>query len=282
MAKVTFHKEDDSAIEAASQRARSTFRYFWREMSWEYRRIIPAMGLAAFKVAFTDDDQTPAEVMWVNEVNFDGYALTGSLLNEPNWLKSISAGDSVKVPVKAITDWLYTFDDVAYGGFSVNAIRKQMKKGERKAHDDAWGLDFGDPDKIHLVPSSYCDDEAPKKKGGMFGFGKPKVEPLGDDVLQKHEHPMAAAMAPKLKEFAEKDPAAINQNGPDGINMLHQLSLTGSAIGLKTLIDCGAEVNSKSAKGHTAMDFARSLGWKRAYHFLKSNGGQEMARRKKS
>ena len=281
MAKVTFHQEDDPAIEAAAKRARSTFRYFWREMSWEYRRIVPAMGLAAFKVAFTDGDDTPAEVMWVNEVNFDGYALTGSLLNQPNWLKSISAGDAVKVPVKAITDWLYTYDDVAYGAFSVNAIRKQMGKGERKSHDEAWGLDFGDPDQIHLVPPEWCGDAAPKKKGGLFGRGKSSPAPLGDDVLQKTEHPMAANMAPSLKEFAEKDLAAVSKNGPQGINMLHQVSLAGTAIGVKTLLDCGAEVNSRSAKGHTAMDFARSLGWKNVYQVLKQHGGKETARKKK-
>ena len=40
MAKVTLHKDDDPAIEAAAKRE-GTFRYFWRELSWEYRRIVP-------------------------------------------------------------------------------------------------------------------------------------------------------------------------------------------------------------------------------------------------
>jgi len=282
MAQVTLHKEDDPAIAAAAKRARATFRYFWRELSWEYRRLIPGRGMAAFKVAFTDNAETAAEVMWVNEVDFNGYQLSGRLLNQPNWLTSINEGDPVKVPVKAITDWIYTIDDVAYGGFSVNAIRKTMGKGERKAHDEAWGLDFGDPDKVHLVPADWYGDATPKKKGGFLGFGKSAgPEPLTDDFLQTKEHPMAANMAPSLKEFAQKDTTtfALQDNG---LNMLHQISLAGSAVSIKALLQCGAEINQKSAKGHTAMDFARSLGWKRAYQFLKKNGGQEAAQAKKS
>lgn len=278
MAKVTLHKDDDPAIEAAAKRARATFRYFWRELSWEYRRIVPGLDLAAFKVAFTDDDESPAEVMWVDDVNFNGYGLTGRLLNQPNWLKSVKQGDPVKVRVKAITDWMYALEGVAYGGFSVNAIRKKMGKRERKQHDGAWGLDFGDPDKVHIVPPQWFQETKPKKKG-LFGIGKTQLpEPLLEDVLQSHEHPMAANMAGSLKEFASKDPSAITKLGDDGLNMLHQLTLAGSAVGVKTILECGADVNSKSKRGHTAMDFAKSLGWKRAYGVLAKNGGKHTAK----
>jgi len=266
MAKVTLHKDNDPAIEAAAKRAKATFRYFWRELSWEYRRIIPGLELAAFKTAFTDEgSDAGAEVMWVSDVQFDGYALTGHLLNQPNWLQSIKEGDPVKVPLKAVTDWLYAINGVAYGGFSVNAIRKKMSKGERSQHDGAWGLDFGDPDKIHVMPAEWYQDMAPKKKG-MFGFGKSAApEPLTDDVLQSREHPMAANMADSLKEFVTHD---------DGLNMLHQTTLAGSAIGIQTILDSGADVNAKSKKGHTSLDFAKALGWKSAFATLLKNGGK--------
>ena len=158
MAQVTLHKDDDPAIAAGSKQAKSTFRYFWRELSWEHKRIVPGLDLAVFKVAFTDDEDTDAEVMWVNEVDFDGYQLKGALLNQPNWLKSVKQGDRVKVPVKAMCDWMYAIDGKAYGGYTVNAIRKQMSKSEKRRHDSAWGLDFGDPDKIHAVPPDWYSE----------------------------------------------------------------------------------------------------------------------------
>lgn len=272
MAKISMHKDDDPAIADAAKMARSTFRYFWRELSWEYRRIIPGLDLAAFKVPFTDEGNPNAEVMWVNEVEFDGYSLRGKLLNQPNWLTSINAGDPVKVPVKKITDWLYAIEGVAYGGFSVNAIRKQMGRGERKQHDAAWGLDFGDPEKVHLVPPDWYGTAGKKK--GLLGFGKSSPEPLADDFLQAHEHPMAASMGDSLKEFAAKNPAAISELSDDGLNMLHQLSLAGTSAGVQAMLECGADVNSKSKRGHTALDFAKAFGWKQVYQTLAQHGGK--------
>lgn len=278
MAKVTLHKDDDPAIEAAAKQAKKTFRYFWRELSWEYRRIVPGLELAAFKVAFTDNADTPAEVMWVNEVEFDGYSLKGRLLNEPNWLKSIKQGDPVKVPVKALTDWMYAIGGVAYGGFSVNAIRKQMGKKERKQHDNAWGMNFGDPDKVHVVPANWYQETEVAKKG-FFGIGKTaEPEPLTDDFLQKNEHPMAANMVPSLKEFVAKDIKAVSKIGENGLNMFHEMALGGSALGVQAMLECGAEVNSKSKKGHTALDFAKSLGWKKAYAVIAKHGGKHASK----
>ena len=274
MAMITLHKDDDPALEQASKKAKATFRYFWRELSWEYRRIIPGLELAAFKVALTDNEETPAEVMWCNEVNFDGYRISGRLLNQPNWLKSIKEGDPVEIPLKALKDWLYAINSVAYGGFTVNAIRKQMGKGERKQHDAAWGMDFGNPDQVHVVPPEWFEENKAKKKG-LFGLGKSaQPQPLSDDVLQSKEHPMAANMAESLHEFLSKNTQAAGEIGEDGLNMLHQTALTGSVIGLKAMLECGVDVNLKSKRGHTALDFAKALGWKNAYAFIAKNGGR--------
>lgn len=267
MAKVTVHKDDDPSLEEATKRAKATFRYFWRELSWEYRRIIPGLDLAAFKAAFTDDDQTSPEIMWVNEVDFDGYTLSGRLLNQPNWLKSIQEGDEVKIPRKALVDWMYAIQGKPYGGFTVHAIRKQLSKSDRKQHDDAWGFDFGNPDQVHMVPPEWYD-QSNEKKGFLGKLFRGTPEPLTDDVLQAHEHPMAANMEDSLKEFAEGNPEAIHEIGDNGLNMLHQLALAGTATGLKALLDVGADVHAKSKRGHTALEFAKSMGWKRAAKLL--------------
>ena len=284
MSQVTFHKDDDPALELATKKARATFRYFWRELSWENRRIVPGLGLAAFKVALSDDADnadSSAEVMWVNEVNFDGYHVSGLLLNQPNWLQSINQGDPVKISPKAIKDWLYTIDHVAYGGFTVHAIRKEMSNSERGQHDNAWGLHFGDPDQIHVVPPDWFPEEKPQKKG-LFGFKKAadlEPEPVSEATLQSTEHPMAEGMADSLQEFISNSPEEVSQLGEDGLNMLHHMALTGSVAGLQTLLKFGADVNSRSKRNHTALDFAKSLGWKKAYALLAKNGGKHAKRK---
>src|SRR5262249_47338301 len=93
-------KSSDPEMERASENARETFRYFWREMSWERRRIVPALDLACVKAPFSDGNQgsrTPGapevEHMWISDVDFDGQTVSGVLMNSPNWLKTIKEGD---------------------------------------------------------------------------------------------------------------------------------------------------------------------------------------------
>lgn len=93
-------ESEDFRVAVAS--AQRTFRFFWREMSWERRRIVKALDLAAVKVSFTTDSADPdspsVENMWVTDVDFDGLTLSGILMNEPVWVSSINAGDPVSVP----------------------------------------------------------------------------------------------------------------------------------------------------------------------------------------
>lgn len=39
-------------VNRAGERARKTFKYFWRELFWERRRIIPTLDFAMVKVPF--------------------------------------------------------------------------------------------------------------------------------------------------------------------------------------------------------------------------------------
>ena len=38
--------DSDPEMQRAYESARATFRYFWREVAWERRRIIPGLDLA--------------------------------------------------------------------------------------------------------------------------------------------------------------------------------------------------------------------------------------------
>ena len=46
-----FDGEDPDMLEAY-QRARSHFRFFWREIIWERHRIVPAFDMACIKAGF--------------------------------------------------------------------------------------------------------------------------------------------------------------------------------------------------------------------------------------
>ena len=49
---VVFFAEQNRKMKEATQKAQQNFNYFWRELYWEYRRIIPAHDFSMVKVPF--------------------------------------------------------------------------------------------------------------------------------------------------------------------------------------------------------------------------------------
>lgn len=92
--------------------------------------------------------------MWLPEVDFDGRVVSGVLLNDPNWLKTVKKGDAARVPLGEISDWMYAISGEVFGAYTVNLLRSRMGGQERQQHDAAWGLSFGDPKKIRVAPES--------------------------------------------------------------------------------------------------------------------------------
>lgn len=223
----------------AFEKAQETFKYFWRELSWEYRRIIPALDVACVKLAFTQDieGETIVEHMWINEINFDGEKIKGILVNDPNDLTNVSNGDYVEIPINQISDWLFATQDKTYGGFTIQAMRSEMTETERQEHDDAWGLDFGDYNDILVA---YEQKEKPENLT---------------------EHPMSINMKDSLANFIKENPNELNGEDEFGYAFLHREAIAGNSTIVKVLLDLGADKDAKTNANKTARDFAESLKW---------------------
>ncbi|HYV37376.1 MAG TPA: DUF2314 domain-containing protein [Gemmataceae bacterium] len=252
----------DPEMQRAYENARSTFRYFWRELSWERRRIVPALNLASVKAPFSDGqrsrrnkDTPEVEHMWLSEVDFDGEFVSGVLLNAPNWLKLIREGDHVRIGFTQISDWMYVISGEVFGAYTVNLLRSRMGSQERQEHDSAWGLNFGDPAKIRVGPE-------PKKSGGLLRswFGKRQQDP--------GEHPMSEGMALKLRDQLETNPALVSTRDDRSWTFLHQEALAGNAATVKVLLEAGADPNAMTNNGMTPLQLASSLGWDKVIALL--------------
>ncbi len=253
--KVFLFNDSDPEMQRAYEQARANFRYFWRECAWERRRIVPGLDLSCVKAPFTDGAQrdssanpTDVEQMWFSEIDFDGQHVSGVLLNAPNWIKSVKQGDAVRMPLSHITDWMYAISGQVFGAYTVNLMRARMSRQERQEHDNAWGLDFGDPAMIRVIPE-------PKKQGGFFKslFGKQEEPSL--------DHPMSINMAASLQETLQKNPALLHQKDDDGWTLLHHEALAGSAPTVKVLLAAGADRTAKTNHGATPLQLAKALGW---------------------
>jgi uncharacterized protein YegJ (DUF2314 family) len=273
----------DPEMQAAYEQARANFRYFWREIAWERRRIIPGLDLACVKAPFSDGEpdtgnreHPSVEHMWMNEVDFDGKYVSGVLLNSPNWLKSVKEGDSARIPLKEISDWMYAMSPMVlgtsksgdlpsevFGAYSVNLLRSRMSRQERQQHDEAWGLNFGDPKVIRVTPWVN------KAGGGLFSswFGK-------RETVEIPEHPMSENMGGSLKEALAANPEHLTGTDDRGFTLLHQQALAGSAMSVQVLLDAGADVNAVTSNGMTPLMLAKSLGWEKVIVLLTSRGAK--------
>lgn len=259
---VSLFDDDDPEMQRAYLDARANFRYFWREVAWERRRIVPALDLACVKAPFSDGEQggrgdgnPRVEHMWMGEVDFDGRHVRGVLINSPSWLESVKEGDPARFPLSQISDWMYAIEGVVYGAYTVNLLRSRMGRRERQEHDAAWGLDFGDPAQVRVR-------HQPKQQGGLLGrwFGKQRPE---DD-----EHSMSEGMAESLRQQLAKDPSMVSVRDDRGWTFLHQEALAGNAATVKVLLDAGADRDALTDHGMTALQLANSLGWERVVALL--------------
>ncbi|MCE9561475.1 MAG: DUF2314 domain-containing protein [Planctomycetes bacterium] len=250
--KVFYFEGDDPGMLEAYEKARATFRYLWRELTWEYRRIIPALGMSGVKAAFYDEptrgNPKPAvEQMWFSDIFFDGQFVSGRLLNKPNNVRSVKAGDQVRRSLDEITDWMYSYGDEPMGGFTVNLMRSKMSPTERKSHDKAWGLKFGDPTDVRVVPPSQSEDE---------------------------EHPMSENMVKVLEEHLKKDPIGLLSPDENGWTTLHSMALGGNYSPVKVLLEFGADPNTPTGNGMTPLQLARCLGWEKIAALLIQHGAK--------
>ncbi|MDB4614468.1 DUF2314 domain-containing protein [bacterium] len=279
---IFLHDSGAAPMVAAVKNAQDSFRIFSRELVWESNRIIPGLELAAVKVPFSDppeifehDGEHPnVENMWIMEVSFDGADVSGTLVNNPGWLKSVKEGDSIAVKPSEINDWMYSSGGRVYGGFTVNVIRSAMGKAERKQHDDAWGgLDFGDPQNVLLVPQEYLGRDEPKP--GLLSrlFSKPVPSlPQTLSEVTMSEHPMAVNCLESMCEQADEDPDVLNFTYENGMTQVHRFAMAGAADIVDAFASRGADLDATTDKGLTAFQIAQSLGWKNVSQILKTHG----------
>lgn len=271
---------EDAEMDQAAAKARQTFRYFWREMAWEQRRIIPGLELAAVKGKFSDPPELRAEnpegfeveQMWLLEVDFDGRKLEGTLINSPHTLKSFQEGDRVTLKGNQLCDWMYVTGGQVYGGFTVDLLRSRMSKAERKQHDQAWGFDFGDVGVVNLVPTEYIGAAPAKSKGFFSRFSAAPSAPQDYAAVAAAEHPMSVNMRDSFDEELRKNPEWVDETDHRGYSFLHQLALAGSLDGVDVCLKHGADANKAAPNGMTPLALAKCLGWKRVMERLQQAG----------
>ena len=244
---IYFVSRDEDYMQRAFEQARESFKYFWRELYWERRRIAPMLDYAMVKICFLDviNGEEVGEHMWVNDVEFDGETIYGTLVNEPDSVQNVKVGDQISAKFTDMSDWLFAIDGRAYGGFSVQAMRSRMQKDELAEHDAAWGLDFGDYNDILVV---FEQKEHP------------------ENLI---EHPMSKNMRGQVEQYIKAHPSMVADTDELGFTQLHHEALAGNLTIVNLLLENGANKNARTKSGKTAAEFAKQIGWSEIEKVLK-------------
>ena len=244
---IYFVSSDEDYMQRAFEQARESFKYFWRELYWERRRIAPMLDYAMVKICFLDviNGEEVGEHMWVNDVEFDGETIYGTLVNEPDSVQNVKVGDQISAKFTDMSDWLFAIDGRAYGGFSVQAMRSRMKKDELAEHDAAWGLDFGDYNDILVV---FEQKEHP------------------ENLI---EHPMSKNMRDQVEQYIKAHPSMVTDTDELGFTQLHHEALAGNLTIVNLLLENGADKNARTKSGKTPAELAKQIGWSEIAKVLK-------------
>lgn len=116
-------------------------------------------------------------------------------------------------------------------------MRSDMSAQERKEHDKAWGLEFGDYNETLIVSQQ-----------------KEYPENL-------EEHPMSKNMREKLIEFIKDNPDELTHADEEGYTLLHRETIAGNKTSVEVLLAAGMDKDAKTNQGYTALDFAAKLDW---------------------
>ncbi|WP_457794035.1 YegJ family protein [Acinetobacter baumannii] len=234
----------------AFENAIGTFKYFWRELYWESRRIVPALELAYVKCAFIqenleDKNEPLIEYMWIDQVDFDGSTFSGILLNEPYIIENVQAGETVRLQFESIVDWMFLSNGTVHGAFTIQEYRKTLNASGRKEYDEAWGIDFGNPDEILLV---YDQKNCPENL---------------------EEHPMCRSILEQFINIINTDPTIITEKDESGNQLLHREVIADNYLFVQELLRLNVNKLVRNKQLMIPLDLAHKMGWSNIVNLLK-------------
>jgi uncharacterized protein YegJ (DUF2314 family) len=131
---VLYVENGDDEMNSAIEKAKQTFPEFEKA----FQSNNPNFENFTIKQKFQTSDGG-GEHIWIGDLKFKDGQYFGIVHNEPVDVKQIKLGDSVKISMTDMSDWMYNDGNVVKGAYTIKVLRKQMTDEEKKEMD-AGGL----------------------------------------------------------------------------------------------------------------------------------------------
>jgi uncharacterized protein YegJ (DUF2314 family) len=93
----------------------------WPEFVEAFTRPRPGQKSFAVKAPVRDGDEL--EFAWIQVSRLDGDVIEGILDNEPVRLRNVKIGDTLRVTVGDLNDWIFVDGESLIGGFTLRIVR---------------------------------------------------------------------------------------------------------------------------------------------------------------
>jgi uncharacterized protein YegJ (DUF2314 family) len=126
-------------MNAAIQQARETLPLFINEL----QNPKTSQSLFSVKAKFLLDDGG-AEHLWIDDVTYNNNQFTGTLGNEPLYVRGHHLGETITVGFEDVTDWMLIDNDHLIGGFTMHVFLNYMSEDEISQFESESGYTVGD------------------------------------------------------------------------------------------------------------------------------------------
>lgn len=122
-------QESDAKMNAAFKKAQQTLPQFLQAL----RK--PDKGRTRVQVKYPFAEKLKVEHMWIRNIVVQGDKFVGVLANHPESITNIHRGDTVRIPMTSISDWMYIKNGVLVGGYTIRVLRNDLSPKDRKEFD---------------------------------------------------------------------------------------------------------------------------------------------------
>jgi uncharacterized protein YegJ (DUF2314 family) len=132
---IVYAGPQDTAMNRAIDKARGTLG--------EFEAVLASHDTSkynfAVKVALPHDGGT--EHIWLAQPELEADSVVGTVESMPVYVKTVQAGQRVRIDRDVISDWMYMENGKLRGGYTMRVGLEQLPDKERDAHKKALGLE---------------------------------------------------------------------------------------------------------------------------------------------
>lgn len=123
----------DPEMNSAIKKAQDTLGSFWKH----YKK--PARNEKDFMLKVKIEDANGVEHFWCGNIQLKNGAVYGDLWNNPEVVKSVRYGETIRIDTDKISDWMYYREGRIIGGFTIRVLLKYLDDEERARYESILG-----------------------------------------------------------------------------------------------------------------------------------------------